>query len=145
MLNARTLQNHDGLSREYGELTRGLCEDADAMRPTLDLESPRVPPFLAKYVYPISSWPILISAEIRTTFDRIVQEVPSLIARGILAFYAGNPDGFRARYRLPPVVLQLLSEMRNELTDLVVRYDIALVECQPKLLEINVGSKCGGW
>jgi len=87
----------------------------------------------------------LISAEIRTTFDRIVQEVPSLIARGILAFYAGDSDGFRARYRLPPVVFQLLPEMRNELTDLVVRYDIALVERQPKLLEINVGSKCGGW
>lgn len=139
-----TLRNHFQLSRECGELTTLLrSEGADSLQ--LDLKASDLPRFLSEYFYAISPWPVVISQPVRERFCEIVRETPALMSRAILKYYENNLAGFGAHYRLPELAYHLLGEVIADASDILVRYDIVLVDGQPKLLEANVGSNIGGW
>jgi hypothetical protein len=144
-LDERTLGNHYDLAYEGGELTRWLCRDAGARSWQLDFRALGAPRFLADYEYPVSPWPVLISAHTRQRFAALVERVPSLIRRAVLRFYRDDLAGFAAHYRLPEVAYRLLEETPEEAQRMIVRYDLAFVQGALRILEVNVGSQCGGW
>jgi len=144
VINERILQNHYNLSRECGELTRALCEDDDARFLRLDKSRPGSPPFITKYLRDVSPWPLLFSSETRDRFMGIVSEVPSLILRAARRYYEYDPASFRARYPMPDLAYEKLSDTYEQ-NNLMFRCDFLLVDGNLKLIEMNVGAKCGGW
>lgn len=145
VIDERTLANHYDLSPEGGELTRALCQDEQARRLGLDFRAPGAPRFLAEYEYPVSPWPVLISDRTRQRFAALVSRVPALIRRAILRYYRHDLPGFSAHYGLPEIAYRLLLETPDEIRRMIVRYDLAFVENALRILEVNVGSTCGGW
>jgi hypothetical protein len=144
-LDERVLRNHYNLSRACGDLTRVLFERADASRLPLRKDAPEVPRLLTEFRYEVSPWPLLISAETRERFARIIREVPPLLRRATLRFYENDLPAFSASYKVPEATYELLARMPEEMEKMLVRYDLVLVEDRPQILEINVGSKIGGW
>lgn len=138
------LGNHFQLSRECGELTQWLCGNPPHSF-SIDFKAPGLPSFLGQYFYEVSPWPVLISAQVREQFSEVVREFPALMSRCILKFYEGDLAGFSARYQVPELIYHLLGETEGGADDQLVRYDLVLVDRQPKLLEANVGSNIGGW
>lgn len=144
IVNERTLRNHHNLAPQYGELTRALCEGDDGPPWTLDLSRPDLPRFMSDFYYAVSTWPLLISGETRERFTSIVMRVPPLVFRVAHRYYGERRARFHARYGLPDLAYDRLLDP-GETGNMLFRCDLVLVDDVPKLLEVNVGSRAGGW
>lgn len=141
----RILKNHYRMSRECGDLTRSFCEDRETPRPQVDLRAPELPRMLADFQYPVSPWPVLISAETKRGFARLASDLPPLLCRALLGLFEQDVAAFSGRYRVPPAVHDLLPALREDAHELIVRHDVVLVDGRPRVLETNIGCTSGGW
>jgi hypothetical protein len=143
-LDRAILGNHYGISPQSGELAEWLIDGNNAGF-GLNFQAQGLPRFLSEYYYDVSHWPVLISSAMRAQFADMVRTMPALICRGICRYYADDPKRFAERYRLPDAALQLLSGVVGDGSQVLVRYDLTMVDGKPKILEANVGSNIGGW
>jgi hypothetical protein len=121
-----------------------FCEDEEARFWRIDKNLPEFPPFVPRFYHRVSPWPLLFSSKTRDRLMGLVREVPALILRAARQYYEHDPAAFRARYQLPSRAYEKLSDA-DEQSSLLFRCDFMLVDDNPRLLEVNVGSRCGGW
>jgi hypothetical protein len=74
-----------------------------------------------------------------------VREVPGLLRRAILRYYADAPDRFCAHYDLPSGAYDRFADRADDVDSMVIRHDFVLTNNQLRLLELNIGSNLGGW
>lgn len=105
-----------------------------------------LPEIMKNYVYPVSTWPVLISNNMKNTLEQLCVRIPKLIKK-IPELYFKNDEKMIADFYFKgnEILAKFAMICLKKDVDIGCRLDLTYSEDDFKVLEVNVGSSIGGW
>ncbi len=142
------LSHHEQLSSTNRVLVEQLVEQRLSLPDNL-LLNPTLPPIVRHYEYPLNPWPVVIGDNIVQQFQTLVHRMPELLMR---VFDVSTSEYFKAMqavYQFSPARIERLFAFTKDKVrfsnQTMFRADAVITENGCKILEMNMGSKIGGW
>lgn len=88
--------------------------------------------------------PLIISAQWVDQFKSLADWYPKVVENAIRTMCT-NADEFSSALNESPLLYEMLSEVSVAGDELLMRFDLYHQQQQAKVLEVNVGTVCGGW
>ena len=139
------LQNNQFYSPLFKQMAEHLESDSVVRDYRLNIDDERIPVFMRSYKYDVSPWPFILSENNVSQLDDMIKQLVCLSYRAIDLFFAGDSEYFARYLDEPSMVYMMLQQKKLDPRDFLIRHDAIYADGAFKLLEINVGSNCGGW
>lgn len=131
------------LSEKYSDFVNTKSEKIAAL---IDTNAPDVPKLFRGYLYPVSSWPVIINKEQSTTLNKLSKRILKLIMQIPSLYFNNDEQKIAAHYFEGDTMLAQLAMMSHNKNNLSSsRLDLTYTKDGFKILEVNIGSKIGGW
>lgn len=88
--------------------------------------------------------PLIISSHWVNQFEQLTTWYPEVVSRAIKAMF-NNADEFSSTLNESPLLYEMLADVSVSADELLMRFDLYHQHSQAKMLEVNVGTVCGGW
>jgi hypothetical protein len=140
------LQNTRSYSDHYANLIRALLERPDiAAAGPARLAQHSTEPFIVELQYRQSPWPVIIGQPVVDEFRFISATLMPLLYRAVMDFFDKDAEAFHSYVGWPADIYRFMLSSPLDLEDFIVRYDGLYSNGEFKIVELNVGSTCGGW
>ena len=93
----------------------------------------------------VGPYPYLVDDKNMQQFNEFIEHFQKLALKVLLNFFEHDSSAFQRYMNLPEMTYQLLKARGINLQETLIRYDFAFNRDMLKLLEVNIGSKIGGW
>ncbi|WP_420574958.1 hypothetical protein [Kordia sp.] len=112
----------------------------------VDPTANKLPKLLGNYIYPVSSWPIIINKTTANELEQLCVRLPKLLQQ-IPELYFQNDAKKIANYYFEgnELLAQYALVCHEKKIDIGCRLDLTLSDNGFKVLEINIGTSIGGW
>lgn len=100
---------------------------------------------MQNYEYSFCNWPVIISKKQSMVFDQFVKTLPALIFKVINQRFGQDYTAFANYINESEFVCRMLLNMGSDPRDLLIRHDVIIADQKIKLIEVNAGSRIGGW
>lgn len=140
------LQNTRSYSDRYANLMRTLLESPEiAEAGPARMKRQAIEPFIIELEYTQSPWPVIIGQTVLDEFRFISATFVPLFYRAMTSHFGNDPDAFHEYIGWPREIYRFLLASPLDPEDFIVRYDGLYSNGEFKIVELNVGSTCGGW
>ncbi len=105
-----------------------------------------LPKLLENYIYPVSSWPVIISKSMSNELQELCVRLPKLLQQIPELYFHNDPKKIAQYYFAGNELLgQYALVCHEKKIEIGCRLDLTHSDKSFKVLEINVGSSIGGW
>jgi len=140
------LRNTRSYSDHYANLIRTLLDSREiAEAGPARMERHPIEPFIVELKYTQSPWPVIIGPSMVDEFRFISATFVPLFYRAMTGFFGKDADAFHEYIGWPREIYRFLLSSPLDPEDFIVRYDGLFSRGEFKIVELNVGSTCGGW
>ncbi|WP_313918347.1 hypothetical protein [Tahibacter sp.] len=140
------LHNTRSYSDHYANLIRTLLDSQQisAAGPAR-MAQQTIEPFIIELEYTQSPWPVIIDKTMLDEFRFISANFVPLFYRAVTGHFGNNADLFHEYVGWPRDIYRFMLSSPLDPEDFIVRYDGLYSNGMFKIVELNVGSTCGGW
>ncbi|PTX61384.1 hypothetical protein C8N46_10427 [Kordia periserrulae] len=106
----------------------------------------QLPSLLENYIYPVSSWPVIINKEMANELRELCVRLPKLLYKIPELYFQNDPKKVADYYYGGnELIAQYALICHEKKIDIGCRLDLTHTEKGFKVLEVNIGSSIGGW
>jgi len=138
------ISNHEAISATAARFLSYAVDQRQCLK-KLNLLGGAVHPAFPSYKYVLHSWPWFISPATKTMLEACISRIPKLVNKAILLEFKSDYHAFAQFYSLPEVLARLFLGQGVDTRYVMQRTDAILTETGLKIVELNVGSRIGGW
>ncbi len=142
------MQNYQALaffSPTNEELARILEQDPEMRERKIEIAKEEIEPFMREYIYPFSTWPVFLSASRLEEMRNFVEKLPRILYKAMRSMFGESSAAFASYLNESPFIYDMLREPAFDFGQMINRHDVAYVDGQIKLIEVNSGCTVGGW
>lgn len=102
-------------------------------------------PFIVELRYTQTPWPVIIDRRMLDEFRLISRDLLPVIYRAVTSHFGRDADAFHEYVGWPSEIYRYMIANPLDTDDFILRYDGLYSDGTFRIVEINVGTTCGGW